>query len=576
MSIRARYFVDLNSNSAWENTEPSEVGSYVQVSCVRDPPTITPTPSGPDPLPATPTLTCGGSGLEANWNLTGVDRNFNGTTLDHFELEWRMYNYDTLLTTRGVPYDLPVTADNAYTVALNAYAPPFNAVAGQRIIGTFIVTLHYVGSGEALESSPVFVSQTCTLGAEPSINTPTSTATPLPATPTSTTTPLPATPTSTTTPLPATPTSTATPLPATPTSTATPLPATPTSTATPLPATPTSTATPVLPTPTDTPTVTLTPIIPPPDAPPALQGGNMVCDPQTSETVITISWDALVPPDGVLVRYEYQFDDPITEDDDYTVTRSLTVTHPGDAAFVATFRVRARYFIDLNDNGSYDAGDLEPSSVGPYLELTCSRPAPTDPPTNTPVRTPTPTQEDAPNLEGFTVTCFHSDGRTTFNFAWDEAPAPNVGTLMYRFFDTAINPPDQRAGTTSFVWSIAGDTEREYVFLAQVVYFIDRNGDGFQQSPSEPFDRSVARVRRCTPMAATMAPTDTPTPTPVDTPTPTVTTTPTVTLTPIIPPPDAPPALQGGNMVCDPQTSETVITISWGRAGTTGRGVGPL
>ena len=109
---------------------------------------------------------------------------------------------------------------------------------------------------------------------------------------------------------------------------------------------------------------------------------------------------------------------------------------------------------------------------------------------------------------------------------------------MYRFFDTAINPPDQRAGTTSFEWSIAGDTEREYVFLAQVVYFIDHNGDGFQQSPAEPFDRSVARIRRCTPMAATMVPTFTQTPTqtqtslPTETPTPTPTVTQTQTQTP--------------------------------------------
>ena len=175
------------------------------------------------------------------------------------------------------------------------------------------------------------------------------------------------------------------------------------------------------PAPTNTPTITLTPAIPPPETPPALPGGNIDCAVQTSQTVITISWDALVPPDGVLVRYEYQFDDPIAEDDDYTVTRSLMVTHPGDAAFVATFRVRARYFIDLNDNGTYDAGDLEPSSVGPYIELTCSRPAPTS------------TLVPVPQVSDFAIDCQANPDDTDVIFTWTQVSAPNIGTLQYEF-----------------------------------------------------------------------------------------------------------------------------------------------
>ena len=233
----------------------------------------------------------------------------------------------------------------------------------------------------------------------------------------------------------------------------------------------------------------------------------------------------------MLVRYEYQFDDPIAEDDHYTVTRSLTVRHPGDAAFVATFRVRARYFIDLNDNGSYDAGDLEPSSVGPYLELTCSRLAPTDPPTNTPVRTPTPTQENAPRIQGFMVTCFHEGGRNFFVLTWDAAPAPNVGTLIYRFTDFGQLISDEPAGTTRYEYDIVGNAGTSYPFYGSVIYFVDFNGDGALQSPAEPSEESLSVFRDCTPMEATPTPTitDTPVPTATETPTPTIT--PTVTQT---------------------------------------------
>ncbi len=256
-------------------------------------------------------------------------------------------------------------------------------------------------------------------------------------------------------------------------------------------------------------THTPTPTIAPPPVPPALTG-SITCTVQDTQTIITISWDPLAPPTGVSVRYEYEFDAPITEGDGFQSHTSITVVHPGDAGFTATVRVRARYFIDLNGNGAYDPGIFEPTSLGPFITLSCTRMAPTS------------TLLPGPAVPDFTIECRINAGSTEIIFTWTEVPDPNVGTVQYEF-DSSGPPLDAPsplpAGSDRYVTVIPGDDGFTVTMSIRARYFVDLNGNGAWDL-GEPAQLGPPSLVSCTREPPT--PTPTPTPTPIGPPPPIV------------------------------------------------------